>query len=74
MTGERNFSIEVNGLSVAYEHKRVLSNIYLKIEPGYVYGLIGPNGAGKSKCRGNQNPGIRLKRHADKNRVRPTTR
>jgi ABC-type Mn2+/Zn2+ transport system ATPase subunit len=46
---EKNlFSIELNGLSVAYEHKRVLSNIFLKIEPGYVYGLIGPNGAGKS--------------------------
>lgn len=42
------YSIEINGLSVAYEHKRVLSNIYLKIEPGYIYGLIGPNGAGKS--------------------------
>lgn len=48
MNAADNFSIEVNGLSVAYEHKRVLSNIYLKIEPGYVYGLIGPNGAGKS--------------------------
>ncbi|HEX5624717.1 MAG TPA: metal ABC transporter ATP-binding protein [Saprospiraceae bacterium] len=42
------YSIEINGLSVAYEHKRVLNNIYLKIEPGYIYGLIGPNGAGKS--------------------------
>ncbi|MEI2694741.1 MAG: metal ABC transporter ATP-binding protein [Saprospiraceae bacterium] len=42
------YSIEINGLSVAYEHKRVLSNIYLKIEPGFIYGLIGPNGAGKS--------------------------
>ena len=42
------YSIEINGLSVAYEHKRVLSNIYLKIEAGFIYGLIGPNGAGKS--------------------------
>ena len=42
------YAIEVSGLSVAYENKRVLSNIYLKIEPGYIYGLIGPNGAGKS--------------------------
>lgn len=42
------YSIEIDGLSVAYENKRVLSNIYLKIEPGYLYGLIGPNGAGKS--------------------------
>ncbi len=42
------YAIEINGLSVAYENKRVLSNIYLKIEPGHIYGLIGPNGAGKS--------------------------
>lgn len=42
------YAIEVSGLSVAYENKRVLSNIYLKIEPGFIYGLIGPNGAGKS--------------------------
>ena len=46
-------SIQINGISVAYGHKRVLSNIYLKIEPGYIHGLIGPKGAGKStlfKC------------------------
>lgn len=42
------YSIQITGLSVAYEHKRVLSNIYLNIEPGHIYGLIGPNGAGKS--------------------------
>ena len=45
--------IEIKGLSVAYDHKRVLSNIYLQIEAGHIYGLIGPNGAGKStlfKC------------------------
>ncbi len=41
-------TIEINGLSVAYENKRVLNNIYLKIEAGFIYGLIGPNGAGKS--------------------------
>jgi len=41
-------SIKIDGLSVSYDRKRVLSNIYLNIEPGYVYGVIGPNGAGKS--------------------------
>ena len=41
-------SISVKGLSVSYEKKRVLSNIYLEIEKGNVYGVIGPNGAGKS--------------------------
>ncbi|MEL6863567.1 MAG: metal ABC transporter ATP-binding protein [Bacteroidota bacterium] len=40
--------IEIKGLSVSYERKRVLTNIYLDIEPGKVYGVIGPNGAGKS--------------------------
>lgn len=41
-------SIEVKGLSVSYEKKRVLTNIFLNVEPGNVYGVIGPNGAGKS--------------------------
>jgi manganese/zinc/iron transport system ATP- binding protein len=46
-------TIQINGISVAYGHKRVLSNIYLNIESGFIHGLIGPNGAGKSslfKC------------------------
>ena len=41
-------TISVKGLSVSYEKKRVLTNIYLEIEPGKIYGVIGPNGAGKS--------------------------
>lgn len=41
-------TIEVKGLSVSYERTRVLTNIYLEIEAGHIYGLIGPNGAGKS--------------------------
>lgn len=40
--------ITVKGLSVSYEKKIVLTNIFLDIEPGQVYGVIGPNGAGKS--------------------------
>ena len=40
--------ILVEGLSVSYERKRVLTNIYLRIERGQIYGVIGPNGAGKS--------------------------
>lgn len=40
--------ISISGLSVSYDRKRVLSNIYLDIEGGFTYGLIGPNGAGKS--------------------------
>ncbi len=44
---DNNPSIEINGLNVAYGNKRVLSNIFLKISKGHIYGLIGPNGAGK---------------------------
>lgn len=43
-----NYKIEVTGLSVSYDRKTALSNVFLKIEPGYVYGLIGGNGSGKS--------------------------
>ena len=41
-------SIHIRGLSVSYEQKRVLTNIYLDVLPGHVYGVLGPNGAGKS--------------------------
>lgn len=40
--------IDVKGLSVSYERKRVLTNIHLTIESGNLYGVVGPNGAGKS--------------------------
>lgn len=40
--------IDIKGLSVSYEKKRVLSNIYMEVEEGHVYGILGPNGAGKS--------------------------
>ncbi|MEL7221821.1 MAG: metal ABC transporter ATP-binding protein [Bacteroidota bacterium] len=40
--------IVVKDLSVSYERKRVLSNIYLQLEQGHIYGVLGPNGAGKS--------------------------
>jgi len=43
-----NNIISIKGLSVSYERKRVLTNIYLEIETGKICGVIGPNGAGKS--------------------------
>ena len=43
-----NTIISIKGLSVSYERKRVLSNIFLEIQQGNIYGVIGPNGAGKS--------------------------
>ena len=41
-------SIDIQDLSVSYDRKRVLSNIFLQIDAGHTYGLVGPNGAGKS--------------------------
>ncbi len=40
--------IAIKDLSVSYERKRVLTNIFLEIERGSIYGILGPNGAGKS--------------------------
>jgi len=40
--------IVIKGLSVSYDKKRVLNNIYLRIEEGKLIGVLGPNGAGKS--------------------------
>ncbi len=42
------FSIEIKGLSVSYEKKRVLTNIFLNLDAGKIHGVVGPNGAGKS--------------------------
>lgn len=41
-------SIQISGLSVNYDTQRVLTNVYMSLEPGRLYGVIGPNGAGKS--------------------------
>ena len=40
--------IKVEGVTVSYDRKQVIKNIYLELEPGLVYGVVGPNGAGKS--------------------------
>ena len=40
--------IVIEGLSVSYDKKRVLSNVYLHLEEGKLIGVLGPNGAGKS--------------------------
>jgi ABC-type Mn2+/Zn2+ transport system ATPase subunit len=47
-TSHNAYTVEVEGLSVSYGRKRVLTNIYLRLESGSIYGVIGPNGAGKS--------------------------
>ena len=40
--------LAIKDLSVSYERKRVLTNIFLEVQAGHIYGVIGPNGAGKS--------------------------
>lgn len=41
-------AIEINGLSVNFDKKKVLTNIFLNFFSGQIYGIVGPNGAGKS--------------------------
>src|SRR5687767_8012493 len=43
-----SYPISVEGLSVSYDKKRVLTNVYLHVQEGKVIGVLGPNGAGKS--------------------------
>lgn len=43
-----SYAITVADLSVSYDRKRVLNNIFLEIEEGHRYGILGPNGSGKS--------------------------
>jgi ABC-type Mn2+/Zn2+ transport system ATPase subunit len=40
--------ISIKGLSVSYDRKVALSNVYLEIAKGSLCGILGPNGAGKS--------------------------
>ena len=48
MTSEQEPLISVNGVSVAFNGRRVLTGIDLKVHAGEIVTLIGPNGAGKS--------------------------
>lgn len=40
--------LEVDNLSVAYQHRLVLRNVSFSCSPGVIMGVVGPNGAGKS--------------------------
>jgi len=40
--------IELNDVSLGYDHRAILSNVHLKTKPGQMLGLVGPNGSGKS--------------------------
>jgi len=40
--------VQLNNVTVSYNKKPALSNVYLQLHSGKMYGIIGPNGAGKS--------------------------
>lgn len=44
----KNYKLEIENLSVMLGRKLILSNIFLSLEPGKLYGLLGSNGSGKS--------------------------
>lgn len=44
----KNYRIEIENLSVMLGRKMILSNIFLHLEPGKLYGMLGSNGSGKS--------------------------
>ncbi|MDX1664446.1 MAG: energy-dependent translational throttle protein EttA [Candidatus Promineifilaceae bacterium] len=40
--------IEMDGISKAYDERRLIDGLDLRVPPGSIVGVIGPNGAGKS--------------------------
>jgi iron complex transport system ATP-binding protein len=40
--------IELNSVSLGYDHRVILRDINMKAKPGQILGLVGPNGSGKS--------------------------
>jgi ABC-type Mn2+/Zn2+ transport system ATPase subunit/ABC-type Zn uptake system ZnuABC Zn-binding protein ZnuA len=44
----KDYQLEINNLSVMVEEKIILSNLYLRLRPGNLYGILGANGSGKS--------------------------
>ena len=40
--------IELDNVSLGYNHKPILHNVSMKARPGQILGLVGPNGSGKS--------------------------
>lgn len=48
MSNDKQFIVEIEDMTVAYQEKPVLWDIDLKIPKGILMAIVGPNGAGKS--------------------------
>jgi ABC-type Mn2+/Zn2+ transport system ATPase subunit len=44
----KHYTLQIENLSVMVERKMILSNLYLQLKPGRLYGILGANGSGKS--------------------------
>jgi manganese/zinc transport system ATP-binding protein len=44
----KHYFLQIENLSVMVERKMILSNLYLQLRPGKLYGILGANGSGKS--------------------------
>ncbi len=44
----KDFSLKVKDLVVMLDNKIILSNLFLELKPGRLYGILGSNGSGKS--------------------------
>lgn len=44
----QGLALKIEGLTLGYDHKVVLQDIYLEVKRGEMLGIIGPNGCGKS--------------------------
>lgn len=40
--------VELNNVSLGYDHRAILEGVNMKARPGQILGLVGPNGSGKS--------------------------
>jgi lipopolysaccharide export system ATP-binding protein len=45
---DRRVVLEADSILLEYKHRKVLQNIYLKVEKGSIVGLLGRSGSGKS--------------------------
>ncbi|WP_052694971.1 ATP-binding cassette domain-containing protein [Hymenobacter sp. AT01-02] len=50
MSKSFSYVLEADGMQLAFGERRILSDVYLRVETGQVVGLLGRNGCGKSTC------------------------